>query len=530
MKPKLEVSVNELERAWLRVNADHKKYRFADHPHLLDWIEADLPGWLDTLRVELKEGYTPRPGQVCWVPKPGGPLRPALLLSIEDEVVYSLLVEKLYPSVYSQLKDLQGTPDASYPMVETAESPEWFTNSFRAWSRFQGASRGLLSDGHSYMLSTDITGFYDNINLRLLISDLRKLSGDSAELQLLTKCLNVWAEERGKGIPQAYSASHLLAKLYLEPVDRAMANEGLVHLRYVDDFRVFVESLRDGRKAVQRITALLHQRSLSIQGTKTKVRDKSEALRLVDGVTPVIDDLSQKLRREVIATHGLDTAYLTVAEIDAYLSDRAGPPPAVLERAFNERFSRAGDKEFNKTLFRYLLSRLGRAGSAVAVDYCIATLYSHPEETEFILKYFGQLKETGDAVAGVVEFLGSKDAHYEYQCYQIVRWFVAVKISDAGVLALCRQWALDRNRDPWLRSYAVAYLGAFGAGSDLESLLAEIPRAASDLERADLVAGIARLEESRRNTVYGRLRPTDSLASRAASLAKAHTKPHTKPI
>lgn len=47
-----------------------------------------------------------------------------------------------------------------------------------------------------------------------------------------------------------------------------------------------------------------------------------------------------------------------------------------------------------------------------------------------------------------------------------------------------------------------------------------MPRAATPLEKADIVAALQGMETSRRNGLYGRVAPIDGLIERAVALAK----------
>ena len=99
----------------------------------------------------------------------------------------------------------------------------------------------------------------------------------------------------------------------------------------------------------------------------------------------------------------------------------------------------------------------------------------------------------------------SDDAIYDYQLYQIIRWFYKDDIEDDDVLQLVRKWVADRNRSFWLRSYALTYLGRFGDDADLEGIEQGYGEVASDIERADRIAALSRMEKSRRNGFYARV-------------------------
>src|SRR2546427_11485860 len=97
---------------------------------------------------------------------------------------------------------------------------------------------------------TDISGFYDAIDIATLLSDLRQMGAPEPLVEQLSSCLNRWADPLKTGIPQGQSASDVLAKVYLNSVDRNLQSMGHDHFRYADDFRVFCGVNVQAKKAL----------------------------------------------------------------------------------------------------------------------------------------------------------------------------------------------------------------------------------------------------------------------------------------
>jgi hypothetical protein len=74
----------------------------------------------------------------------------------------------------------------------------------------------LIDAGAAYVVMADITAFYENIDLGLLLSDLIEA------INQISSCLNKWAQVQGRGIPQGQSPSDILAKLYLNSIDQTL--------------------------------------------------------------------------------------------------------------------------------------------------------------------------------------------------------------------------------------------------------------------------------------------------------------------
>jgi hypothetical protein len=516
----LQTTRAELDLAWRRYKRDLEKRCFVDHPHMVQWIESDLNGWLDELAAEIATGYTPRPSRFTASPKANHLIRPGTILDPEDAVVYNFAVGRALPHVIEQLKWSQERVDIAYPLAATSDAVEWTKIGFLVWQNWRAKSLAKLEDKSvEYVVTSDITGFYENIDLQRLASDLRGVGADDAIVDLLQKCLRNWALPRNEGIPQGYSASDILAKLYLDHVDRNLKSAGFAHVRYVDDMRVFCSTKLDGRRVIRRLSSFLYPRGLNLQSAKTEILDRTQARRKIDGVNEIIDSLNKKLAAEIVEGGG---EYVTAAEVLEALSKYKGPTPEVLERAWAEHFGYSTGPKFDATLFHYLLARLAKVNSRVAVLYCLDILQGRPEETDHVLQYLGTIGVTEIERAVIVEYTASPDAIYDYQLYRIVRWFFELKLNDSELLALCRGWASDQNREPWLRSYAFAYVGQFGTSADLGQLEEAYPEATSDLERADRVAAVSRLEKGRRNAFYARVGGHGKLVQRAVNVAKKH--------
>src|SRR5207237_415893 len=126
------------------------------------------------------------------IPKGNGAVRPAALLNLEDRVVYAAAVGALLSAINLGLGWSQGKVDFSYRLSESVRRVEWFTNRFNGWSAFRKVSVERIDNGAAHVVLTDITGFYENIDLTVLFSDLRTLGADSDVIQLLQLCLNRW--------------------------------------------------------------------------------------------------------------------------------------------------------------------------------------------------------------------------------------------------------------------------------------------------------------------------------------------------
>src|SRR6266498_5828308 len=162
----------------------------------------------------------------------------------------------------------------------------------RSASRSRGMRHGRNFDvaginafreqGFTHLTKTDITAYFENIDLQLLGSRLRGyLPRARMVVEILMRILHSWTRRTsagipiGRGIPQGNNVSSFLGNLYLAPLDRALVQfarkKDVVWFRYVDDIKVFTKTFTDAREAVFLINAGLRELHLNLQGGKTEI-------------------------------------------------------------------------------------------------------------------------------------------------------------------------------------------------------------------------------------------------------------------
>ena len=502
------------------MHADRPDRSFTTHPFLFSVIEMDLVGWFSTVRGRLEVGFHPAESIVLDVPKPNWMARPAHILTPEDELVYTALLGAFHGAIWEKLKWSQGAPDIAYRLMAPSKKPGWIKSGFPIWEEWRLKSLDSMTDEVFFVVTTDVTGFYENIDHNRLASDLKTLDLPQNLLNGLMTYLGRWAGPRGKGIPQGYSASDILAKLYMDPVDRGLKNAGFKHLRYVDDIRVFCRTMLEAKQALLKMNELIRNRGLNLQSGKTRISKADEARHEIDGVAPQIHGITTQIAKELKELGGVGMIYGTLQDLEWYLEQKPdAPPPEILERAFTDNFLSRTD-EFNKTLFHYLLSRLGRVQSKLAVNYSLRQIPIRPEETKYILRYLAFLPRDPAIQGDLLVYMESNDAIYDYQLFELVRWFYGGNPYPDRLLNLCRRWAFDRNRSACLRAYCRAILGDAAESDDMDRLEAECSQAAETIEKIEFLVSLAKLEAGRRNAMMGRYKGDGFLVQKAIEFAK----------
>ncbi|TPN03028.1 reverse transcriptase domain-containing protein [Mesorhizobium sp. B2-1-5] len=255
------------------------------------------------------------------IPKGPNGTRPGSTLSLRDRVtlwsIVSLLAPKLDDALVEgvlsfrlrQPRDPENLfeemdeiviPFLKGSYINSTVSPfsSWYYN----WRQFDKLSKEAFAKGYRYLAVTDISAYFENINLDILRDLLiSHHPNDHKIVNLLIEALCSWtvATPRGhkpkRGIPQGTGISSFLGNVFLMPVDSSLTAPGWtadsIYLRYMDDIRVFCRRKVDASKAILRLESSLRDIHLSVQTAKTKVLGADEIKELL------FDDRIDQIKR-----------------------------------------------------------------------------------------------------------------------------------------------------------------------------------------------------------------------------------------
>jgi retron-type reverse transcriptase len=505
----------DTEKAYKIVDHDLSKSIFVQYPFERQLVLEDKAAWLLKVKQDIESGaYLPGVCEIAEVPKGKGAVRPGSILTIRDMVAYTSIVNAAFEKIHNALQWPQGIKDFAYTLAPTAHEELWFKGSYNGWERFRGESLRLIEENTSYVVVTDITGFYENIDHSVLFSDLRQLNIDGDVIGNIRKCLKSWSPTETKGIPQGISASHLLAKLYLDPIDRELNDLGYRHTRYSDDFRIFCADYAEAKRVLMVLSKILRQRGLNLQSAKSRIVRadivKPEFGSSAEIIENIMDEMTTPIPQS--SPYPWDDEYEeivpTVEQIDA------------IKRGFSNYFAFADDSTFDKSLFHYLLNQLGAASDGFAQGYCLAILEKHPEETSDILKYFQRLDAPEEVIDGLLAFMDSQAAVYDYQNFLILEWFSKLSLNTDKLLERGRSGAFDGNKPEYYRVICKKILADFGTPTDLDRIKREYSTAVSTLEACAVICCMKRLESGRRNPFITQVQSTSEYHRIAGVIAK----------
>lgn len=232
-----------------------------------------LPGLLkqhgENIRQKLRNGtYIPAPVKRVDIPKPNGGTRMLGIPTVLDRTIQQAIVMVI--------------EDAFEPQF--SEHSYGFRKSRNAQQAVQAAQQ-YVKDGHTWVVETDLSKFFDRVNHDILMSRIAKVIDDKPMLKLIRRYLNTGIMENGvvipreEGVPQGSPLSPLLSNIMLTELDWELERRGLKFCRYADDCNVYVKS----EKAAERVLASLTRYVEEVLKLRVN-RDKSGTFRPCDSV------------------------------------------------------------------------------------------------------------------------------------------------------------------------------------------------------------------------------------------------------
>lgn len=300
-------NIKLLQRAWHLVRVESRN-DFITDIFTLEGFAATLDKSLQTISLAVRsETYRPRPLLRIDVPKTELSCRPGSIIALEDRVVLYAIVlliardldQKLPKGVYSyrvnrrwgrdghifKEADLYDIPYLKRKKIRAEIDP--FDAWYALWPQFDKASReAFQTNKHQYLSTSDISAYFENINLDVLRDQLFQLLPNEPKLiNFLISFFEQWTVPdiagrlHKRGIPQGSNISSFFANIFLLPLDAELdafcRARGSAYFRYMDDVRVFSKSRKDAVQAIFLLERTLRSLQLNPQSAKTVIYDEA---------------------------------------------------------------------------------------------------------------------------------------------------------------------------------------------------------------------------------------------------------------
>lgn len=248
-----------LELAWTKVQANRGAAGVDGQS--VDRFAAKAEVYLSELSAALREGsYRPQAVKRVEIPKDDGRTRPLGIPTVKDRIVQQavrLVIEPIFES---------GFCDGSY--------------GFRPERGCRDALREVdrrLKQGYTHVVDADLRSYFDTIPHDRLLTRVGERVSDGRVLDLICGWLKAdilqglerWTPVQGS--PQGAVISPLLANIYLDPLDRLMAEHGYPMVRYADDFVILARSHAEAEAALALVQGWVASNGLTLHPEKTRI-------------------------------------------------------------------------------------------------------------------------------------------------------------------------------------------------------------------------------------------------------------------
>jgi hypothetical protein len=311
--------------------------------------------------------------------------------------------------------------------------------------------------------NTDISAFYEHIDVDILIDDLRRLQVSEVHLTSLEYFLQAFNRlSSAWGIPQGSDMSGMLANLYLATFDAEIRRGGLRHFRYSDDTYIFGRDWDHLRGVLVRANRTLRHRHLNLNASKTKIYPGPDVL-----------DLFEDKEKDAIS-YGIRT----YAE---WAPDR-------LYRLFDDATETTTP---NTRDIKFCLTNLANLDDAYAIKWLLANFTEIPHIAREALTYLDQFNATNPEIDETVPELLLREElrHYPSAQQHVLVFMIRNRSRSRRASDAIWNLLLDRNAETFVREMAARYLGLLGPRGEVGQLKQEYQMEANyRIRRALLIA------------------------------------------
>jgi hypothetical protein len=455
-----------------QLRGDMKDDWFADPILFKDMMDGPLVGALFAKNYTQNDGkYEASERDLFNIPKSNFTLRYALETGLSDRLLFHSLTAEIVP-LYDPLL---GPSIYSHRYDHTAKTHKYlFKKGVGAWNDFIGSVRSALAPG-KFLLSTDLTNYYEHIELTRLKAQLIQMLPDLKTgpdekgrarvlIDLLFSSLPKWTFNEKRGLPQNRDASSFLANIYMVPVDREMekCGYGKTYFRYMDDIKIVCDSRAEARLALKKLILALRDQELSVNAKKTLIVGATEK--------SSVDSCLQHVSEEITY---IDSVWKTNSPTQIF-------PVLPMLRKYVLDLMDKGDYE--SKAFRFCINRLYTLclcpTLSIPSQYLdpitpkiVAGLDEMPASTDQLCKFLRAAPVSEEHLASVAEFLRDPTRSiYNWQNFHLWVLLTDKKFVSAPLIEHAKHVVATTGDTP-TRAGATLYLGAIGDG-DAKALIA----------------------------------------------------------
>ena len=463
---------------------------------------------------------------VFYEPRGDKLVRPIGYLDVDVRLAYQYLVDCVASTVEPYV-DSNFTGVIFSHRIRSPNAELMFEDPREAHDRFiDRQHEEARARNFSHCVKLDVANYYERIDQHKLQPLLEKRGVSGSVTSTLCGLLRKFNNGRSYGIPQGLWPSDYLGNIYLLDLDEFIRDQGLLFLRFVDDYRIFCNSDLEGRRILKECCKVLSELGLNAQPLKSGVVD-------VESLDPELKPITQqflslKKTQQRILVRYLDTDYsgdtVVVAEEEELHEEEQEAALSEFDiQAFEKLWTEIVDQEVKRaSILRLALAGLSRGGSPSAKEYVLSALGDFPQLAPATVKYLLSLGYESDTGKKLLSFLKSPENIYEWQEMWLLRYFQDLGASlDEAMKRRLVAILEDQRKHPLIRQAVAEVIAMHGTQADGATIKRALQNEANPRVRRALLLGYRLLPRSERNYAISYLSRTDWILELVGQLVKS---------
>jgi len=300
-------------------------------------------------------------------------------------------------------------------------------------------ARRLFEKGRfEWLLRTDISSFYENINIDELLRMIANTDGPEWAKSYIDRILRqIQHVTNVPGLPQGTNVSGVLSNYYLKSLDETIQQEGFPYFRYSDDIYIFGNSWAALCRLLFEMTQVLRLLNLSLSNEKTNIYSG-----------PDIEEFEEGKRKE---------RFTSALETEA---------PSAEETASRDFLRKKFDcviqkSEISSRDLKFCLNHLANLNDRYAAEWVLENIKSFPHLARELLFYLWRTYRTDRTHRLLVRLLQDPEINlYPFAIQHILIYMVRDwDVNYDPAIDVARQITKNRNYTEYVREIAARYLG-----------------------------------------------------------------------
>jgi len=432
------------------------------------------------------------------VPKVSGFCRPGSILLPSDRLIYQLLIDSIAPTAE---KALDRNKVFSNVLLEQDPDGFMFEPSGECYTNYNIQTRSLCTERDlNYVLSADISCYFERLNHHVLINALESDGCDSHSIHFLEKILSIFAQKNSFGIIQGCFPSDFLGNYYLSIIDGHHAIQDIPFTRYMDDMSVFFKTERDAKKHLINLSNHLRKEGLSLNESKTSIKPVTKFIHKETEIERLFEEAKIELQPNFDRGDFYDSTIMW--DFLEETAQNTSEEEVNLE-ATKHLFKQKADIKIRAKIDKFCLPVFTAASNDYALDYVLENYAMYPHMAQIFSKYLKDMVTAGnDIVARIEAILDDPSVVYDYQ----IMWLLASLLSAHGISQKTIQSTLkilmDAGRNQSLRAVCAIFIGSHGSAANKRILRNHYDNESSVFVQAAILYSAKFFPTSERNTCF----------------------------